>query len=177
MSSQRWSANYLSVNKPHSVEVVEAWRIGTKKYPDRSCGRCGLDSVWRFRPPGMTKGDQRHLCGLNLSIFLTYQILIEMSTGCAPIRYEPQQADTEGENAQQQPAEEAEIEHKQLPFVTVHEPYALSNSLVASHLPVVFVDIVGHGISIRFDESGNDQQQRPEEGVDADEQRQKKALG
>ena len=81
-----------------------------------------------------------------------------MGDGGVHVRSKPQKADTQGENAQQNPSDKAEFQYEQLPFVSVHHPFAGLYAFVNAVFRMVFGDEVGHAVCESLYDAGYDQQ-------------------
>ena len=79
------------------------------------------------------------------------------------IRRDPEDADTKAQRTDKIPAEKAEIKDKQFTLVTHCQPFAFIDAHLPEVIWVVCFDIKDHRIRIRFDNTGNDEQQTPQE--------------
>jgi phage-related protein len=66
------------------------------------------------------------------------------------------------------------MQTKQSPLVSAHHLHGTNTRLVARKFGVIQQDIVRHRIGIRFDDAGNDKEQRPQEHENAVDQIQQK---
>ena len=74
--------------------------------------------------------------------------------------------DAEGQGGQQDPADEAEVQHEGVPLVALHHPTGQGDGLGAGKLRVLLQDVGHHAIGIGLDDAGDDEQQRPQDEID-----------
>ena len=98
------------------------------------------------------------------------QVLVEMGVSRIVVRQQEKESDTQCEDRQDKPANHAEVKQEELHLVALHQSHTLADSFLAAHLGVVFQDKFRHGVGILFDEARNDEQQCPEQDVDAFQQ-------
>ena len=90
--------------------------------------------------------------------------LVEVCTGGFHIRSNPKRSYAEAKCANEEPADEAEVEKEKSHLVAVHHSAAFIDALLPGVCRIVVLDIEGHGIAIRLNDAGNDEKQRPKEG-------------
>lgn len=88
-----------------------------------------------------------------------------MHIGC-----DPKGQDAQSENTEEQPADKAEMQAEQAPFVALHQLHRIFARGVCAHLRVVRKDKPAHRIGICFDDAWYDKQQGPQHRKDRDQQ-------
>ena len=101
----------------------------------------------------------------HLAPLLATQLLVELSRGDAHHWREPEQAYAAGEDREQNPTDEAEVELEELPLVAAHHDAALVDATVGHPLGMVEGDEEAHAIGVEPHDSGHHEQQRPEKDV------------
>ena len=98
------------------------------------------------------------------------KLVVELDVGLIDIRDEPQEAYAESEDTEERPADEAEIEHEELPLVATHHHTAFVDAALGVPVGVVESEVGAHGIGICFDDAGDDQEERPQDDIDGREE-------
>ena len=88
---------------------------------------------------------------------------IEGGIGGSLIGVQKQVADAKGEQAQNDPADEAQLQAEQPPAVAPHQLFGPLNGLAGRQVRVLGQDVARHGIAVRGHDTGDDEQQRPQE--------------
>ena len=108
---------------------------------------------------------------LRLPVFvLGLHVLIKVGLGRLHIGPQPEEADTQRQDAKQEPADKRQVQIEQVELVPPHHRHAALYGPVELQFGTIAHHIRRHGVGIRLDEAGHDEQQRPEERVDAHQQ-------
>ena len=87
--------------------------------------------------------------------------------GLLHVRHDPDRQDTQRQGAQDAPADKAQIQHKQLPFVAPGLGLAHVQRLHHAYAGIFAQVIQGEAVAVAGDNAGDDEQQRPQKDKDA----------
>ena len=92
---------------------------------------------------------------------------VEVSVGHIGVGHNEENSDTASERAEECPKSHNEVDAEELPSVAVHH----SDTLIEAGLPIlggiVLLNVESHGLGIALNDTGDDEEHRPEEGEEA----------
>lgn len=103
----------------------------------------------------------------NASLFCCYAVLdglVELGASLLHVGVKEEYTDTEGKEAEDDPADEAEIKAEESPLVAVHHLTGEGDSLCGGHIRMLCQNEEGHGVGIALNDTGNVEEQGPEKG-------------
>ena len=86
--------------------------------------------------------------------------------GCLNIGFYPQESNAEGDQAQQYPADKAEVKQEEFHLVAFHHLLAAAQAFADGQGRLVVGDVGSEGVGIALHYTGNNEQKRPKEGKD-----------
>ena len=92
------------------------------------------------------------------------------------IRTEPEGSDAQRQRTEKRPAEKAQLQTKQPPFIAAHELFGGFSCVIRAHAGILIENVGRHGIAEGSNNAGNDEQERPQKNKDGRQKVQQKAV-
>ena len=99
------------------------------------------------------------LMGCEHRLLCTGNLTIERGRCRSLIWIQPQITDSHGEGTKDRPANEAEMEAEQPPFVAIHHFFGCGKGLVCGQFGMLRQYVFRHGVTVRGDDAGDDEKQ------------------
>ena len=111
-----------------------------------------------------------------LTLELPGDIQIESGFGGVDVGHEDKVANADGKRGENMPADKADMEDKQLPFMPLHQLLGAADGLHNPHLRVLGHEIGGHRVRVGGNDAGNAKEKGPQKGEKAHHKAQAKCL-
>ena len=98
---------------------------------------------------------------LFLNVGFTVEMAVEFSVCLQHIRHNHKGQKTAGQSAEQEPADIAEIQAEELPFVALHHFLRAFHSFSRSHFGMIAENVEGQGIRECLDDTGDNEEEHP----------------